>query len=83
MTKYYIIPENEQKVDCLYAALSTEEKGERIVMMMGAMGVLPLVFPHKSMLEEVRPLIEKSVKESGRSLSIYKFTCRELLEVVE
>lgn len=79
----YHIPENEQKMDEIYAIISSDDKGEGIVSMMTPQGGgLPMVFGHKRMLDMIMPLVKKMSKETGKKLLLVKYIKHEVLEEV-
>lgn len=76
----YHIPANEQTMDEIYAVLSVDENGEGICSMMTEQGGMPMIFGHERMIEFIKPLINKMVKDTGRTLRLVKYKKTEVIQ---
>lgn len=76
----YHIPENEQVMDEIYAVLSVDENGEGICSMMAEQGGMPMIFGHERMIEFVRPIINKMVRETGKTIKLVKYKKTEVIQ---
>ena len=78
----YHIPKNEQLMDELYVALSSDESGEGIVSMHTEMGNFPIVFGHKNIFDKVLPLLYQISKDTGKTINVFRFKKSDLLETI-
>lgn len=76
----YHAPRNEQMMDEIYIALSVDENGEGIVSMHIDETHFPMVFGHKHMIDLLIPTLKQMVKDTGRSIKVFKFKKGELLQ---
>lgn len=77
----YHIPENEQTMDEIYAVLSVDDNGnEGILSLMTEQGGMPMIFGHERMIELVKPIINKMVREAGRTLKLVKYKKIEVIQ---
>lgn len=76
----YHIPANEQVMDEIYAILSVDENGEGICSMMTEQGGMPMIFGHERMIEFVKPIINKMVRETGKTLKLVKYKKIEVIQ---
>lgn len=81
MTTYHI-PKNEQEMNELYVALSSDQNGEGIVSMITEMGGMPIVFGHPRMLEGMKTVLKQISKDTGKKILLVKYIKKEILEEI-
>ena len=78
----YIDHENTKNADNLYVALSSDANGEGIVAAITKMGAMPLVVADYSLLEKIKPEIQRIATEGNKKIIIVKFNRAEVLEEI-
>lgn len=81
MTIYHN-PKNEQMIEELYVALSLDEGGEGIFSIQTMMGGMPVVFGNKRLLEPFMSVLKQAVKDTGKTIRIFKFKKESLIEEI-
>lgn len=76
----YHIPANEQVMDEIYAVLSVDENGEGICSMMTEQGGMSMILGHERMIEFVKLIINKMVRETGKTLRLVKYKKIEVIQ---
>lgn len=81
----YDLPPNEIVLDVLYAILSFDENGNEgiIAAFTPGVGSMPMIFGHPRLLERALPLAKQMVKDTGKTLRVYKFQKVEMLEEIK
>jgi hypothetical protein len=85
MTKVYLNHPNDiERIDQLYAFVSSDEKGEGIVgqtvQLMGETVFMPFVCADEKRMESLKPLAKKIAKESGKKIKLIRLSIREEIE---
>jgi hypothetical protein len=76
-------PENESPVTEMFAFLSIDPRGNEGVVATGidGIGVYPLVFSKKRLVEKMEPMVIELAKEKKVVIRLCKFTAKEVLKV--
>lgn len=75
-------PENKFKIECVWAFISQDEKGNEGVIGAQLGGVMmPMVCADMERMEQLRPIAKKMAKETRKKIKLIKLHTREDVEV--
>lgn len=74
-----------ERIDSIYAILSTDEGGEGVVA--GSIGpartMMPLIAADEVRLKDILPYARSLAKSTGMRMRLVRFTTREVIEEIE